>query len=298
MLARLKRYVAGKVTGWLTKERERPAPGAPLYDFDRLCYEVRPGDVILVEGRSRVSEVIKLITQSPWTHSALYIGRLFDIQDPALRERIAGFYPGDPSEPLVIEALLGEGTVVSPLARYRDDHLRICRPRGLAPEDAQRVIAFAAAHLGTDYDVRQLLDLARFLFPWSLLPRRWRSSLFEHNAGTPTRTVCSSMLAEAFASVDFPILPFIERLPDGRLRLYKRNSKLFTPRDFDYSPYFDIVKYPYLGLHEVGLYRKLPWDEQGRICNESLDECELPPRPAAEPEPAPPPGGLKWGGTA
>jgi len=298
MLARLKRHVARKVTGWLTRERERPAPGAPLYDFERLCYEVRPGDVILVEGRSRVSEVIKLITQSPWTHSALYVGRLFDIADPEVRERVAAFYPGDPAEPLVIEALLGEGTIVSPLSRYRDDHLRICRPRGLAPEDAQKVIAYAAARLGTDYDVRQLLDLARFLFPWSLLPRRWRSSLFEHNAGGPTRTVCSSMLAEAFASVDFPILPFIERLPDGRLRLYRRNSKLFTPRDFDYSPYFDIVKYPYLGLHEVGLYRRLPWDETGRICNESLDECLPPaPEPEAEPPPPPPPG-LKWGGTA
>ena len=30
-----------------------------------------------------------------------------------------------------------------------------------------------AGQLGTDYDVRQLLDLARFMFPYSFLHRRW-----------------------------------------------------------------------------------------------------------------------------
>ena len=63
------------------------------------------GDVLLVEGRSRVSEVIKIITQSSWTHSALYIGRLFDIDDKVLQARIRGSYEGDPSEQLLVEAL-------------------------------------------------------------------------------------------------------------------------------------------------------------------------------------------------
>ena len=59
---------------WLNTEKENIE--LPPNDFKQLCYEIRPGDIILVEGRSRVSEVIKLITQSPWTHSALYIGHL------------------------------------------------------------------------------------------------------------------------------------------------------------------------------------------------------------------------------
>ncbi len=83
-----------------------------------------------------------------------------------------------------------------------------------------RVIAHAIRHLGNDYDVRQLLDLARFLFPWGILPRRWRSSLFQHNAGKPTHTVCSSLLAEAFSAVGFPVLPFIDRGADGSLRFF------------------------------------------------------------------------------
>ncbi len=79
------------------------------------------------------------------------------------------------------------------------------------------------------------------------------------------------MLAEAFASVDFPILPFIQRQKDGKLRLLKRNARLFTPRDFDYSPYFDIIKYPYMGFGELTTYRQLPWHKE-LVCNEE-DDC-------------------------
>lgn len=272
-------WAGNTITRWLTDER-KPA-GSPLCDFERIRYEVRPGDVLLVEGRSRVSEVIRTITQSPWSHSALYLGRLHDIDDPRLRARIQQVYPGDPEEQLVIEALLGEGTVVNSLQKYRQHHLRICRPSGLSRADAQQVIAYCLQHLGFRYDVRQLLDLARFLFPYGILPRRWRSSLFEHNAGAPTRTVCSSMLAAAFYSVHFPVLPVVHTREDGSVRVYPRNARLHTPRDFDYSPYFDIIKYPFLAIDEHTHYRSLPWDHKGHLTEETaarpipqLDEIE------------------------
>ena len=40
------------------------------------------------------------------------------------------------------------------------------------------------------------------------------------------------------------------------------------PRDFDYSPYFSIIKYPFLGMNDIGLYRRLPWDKEGDPLNE------------------------------
>jgi len=267
------------IIDWLVKDG--PPAESPLCDFNRLCYELRPGDVLLVEGRSRVSEVIKAVTQSSWTHSALYIGRLFDINDRMLQARIRAAYEGDPSEQLVLEALLGEGTIISPISKYRMDHLRICRPSGLEPNDAQQVISYAIRHLGSDYDVRHLLDLARFIFPWAILPRRWRSSLFEHNAGGPTRTVCSSLLASAFSTVNFPILPFIDRSEDGSIRFFKRNPRLFTPKDFDYSPYFNIIKYPFLGLDDLGVYRRLPWADDTLVFNDNAHEFTAQARDAA-----------------
>ena len=259
------------LTKWLTKDPEQPSESVLLLNFDRLSYELRPGDVILVEGRSKVSEVIKMITQNPWTHAALYIGRLFEIEDKSLRAIIRRHIEAEPEQQLIIETLLGEGTVIYPLEKYRNEHLRICRPNGLSPQDAQKVISFATHRLGSDYNVRQILDLGRFLFPYGIVPRRWRSSLFNHNAGDPTRTVCSTMLAQAFQSVRFPLLPLAERSDHGKVHIYQRNPRLVTPSDFDYSPYFDIIKYPLFGLEDLAVYRHLPWGDKDIVCNTAGD---------------------------
>ena len=64
------KFIRNAIVNWL--RHKKPLPPTPLSDFKRLRREVRPGDVILVEGRSRVSEVIKLITQSCWSHAVLY----------------------------------------------------------------------------------------------------------------------------------------------------------------------------------------------------------------------------------
>ena len=287
-------WISKNLSAWLTYESAPARSG--LCDFQRLKGQIRPCDVLLIEGRTRVSRVIKGITSSAWTHSALYIGKLHDISDAAVRAQVAEHYHGDPEEQLIVEALLGEGTVVKPLKKYDFDHIRICRPNGLTKNDADAVIGFCVGHLGNEYNFQQLLDLARFLLPYSVIPKRWRSSLFEHKVGEETRTVCSSMLAAAFASVHFPILPVAHRAGDGGLKLYKRNHKLYTPRDFDTSPYFDIIKYPMLtSADDLAVYRQLPWDQNGVICDDD-NYCYIP-KTAASPKivvhGAKPPSGKK-----
>jgi hypothetical protein len=239
--------ITRRIVAWLCTERP-PTRDFPLCDFDRIRYELRPCDVLLVDGRTRGSDVIKMITLSPWSHAALYLGRLHDIEDEEVHARVAQFVGADCKEQLIIESELGLGAVVRPLSVYRHDHLRICRPRGLAMSDSQKVVAHAVGNLGKTYDVRHILDLARFLLPWSLLPRRWRSSLFANAAGEQTKTICSTMIAEAFDSVEFPILPLVKRTESGVPHLYRRNPKLCTPSDFDYSPHFEIIKYPFWDL--------------------------------------------------
>lgn len=248
-----------KMGAYLTKDR--PSKRGYLCDFDRIRYEVRQGDVLLIEGRNHISHVIKQITQSTWSHSCLYIGRLHDVDDPELRHHIQKYYDGPSDEQLVIEGILGKGTIVTALSHYKNDHIRICRPAGLARADAQKVVAFAINKLGGQYDVRHLFDLARFMFPWTIMPRTWRSSLFEHNALKPTHDICSSMIAEAFSSVKFPILPIVEHDLERGIELIQRSSKLFTPSDFDYSPYFNIIKYPFFAVGETAPYKDLPWRE-------------------------------------
>lgn len=257
-----------KVGAWLQKET--PPRHVYLCDFDRVSFEVRPCDVLLFEGRHRISRIISRVTLSPWTHSALYIGRLHDIEDEKLREIIRQNCKCPPTRQLIIESILGRGTVISPLDKYRNDHIRICRPIGLSHSDGQKVIAYAISRLGKQYDTRQILDLFRLLFPWGLWPRRWRSSLFGAKALQPTEDICSTMIAMAFDSVNFPILPIVVKEKD-KITFLKRNPRLFTPSDFDYSPYFGIIKYPIFPLGEPAPYHKLPWkkgvvsDDQGHI---------------------------------
>jgi len=250
--------------------REPGGSQFPMSDFKRLRHEIKPCDVILVESKSKVAEVIKLMTASPWSHAALYLGRLHDIGDPVVRQKVKDVYDGQPDVQLLIESQLGLGTVVRPLNVYETRHLRICRPREISYDDAQAVIKYAVNRLGSEYDMRQIWDLARFYFPWGIMPRRFRSSLFEWQPGSCTKTVCSTMLSEAFAFINFPVLPLVKRVENGKIKLFQRNPKLNTPSDFDYSPYFDIIKYPFMSFNSEhdARYRLMPWNEEGDLSKE------------------------------
>lgn len=255
----LTNWIMQKVGNWLTADE--PPHRAYLCNYPQILKEIRTGDVLLIEGRNRISRLIQLITKSPWSHACLYIGKIKDIPDPDLRDKIAKIYKGGDDEPLIIEGEIGKGNIITPLSRYREDHVRILRPLGLLDEDALKVINYAVNRLGVKYSPRHIFDLARFMFPWSLFPQRWRSSLFQHNALQPTRDICSSMIADAFHSIGFPILPLVTTDKEKNYELIQRNSRLFTPSDFDYSPYFNIIKYPILHIGKDIDYRNLRWNK-------------------------------------
>ncbi|MBQ73827.1 MAG: hypothetical protein CMQ20_02240 [Gammaproteobacteria bacterium] len=265
---------------WLNSERS--ARKYALSDYERICYELKPCDVVLIEGRTRVSDVIGWITQSPWTHAALYIGRIHDIEDEELSEIIRNHYDGEAGDRLVIESILGRGTLVQNLQTYETEHMRICRPSRLSLKDSKQVRRYAISRLGVDYDVRQIFDLARFLFPWFVLPRKWRSTLFKSNSGQSARTVCSTMIAEAFAYVQFPILPLVKQSEEESVQLFRRNPKLCTPSDFDYSPYFEIIKYPFVDFRHDQDYHMLPWNGSTELSDE---ENQLYVDPETKPDP-------------
>ncbi|TAK76084.1 MAG: hypothetical protein EPO11_04690 [Gammaproteobacteria bacterium] len=253
-----------KLYQWLTYEP--PTTEVMPYDFTRMKHEIRPGDVLLIEGRSRVSAVIRTITQSPWTHAALYIGRASDFEDEEVQRLIHRYIDAKDNVHLVLEDLLDKGTVLTPLSFYRHHHIRICRPIGITPSDTYQVIDHSLKALGQPYNVRDLLDLARFLLPWTILPRRWGSRLFRTPTGQPESSICSSLIAKAFTAVQFPILPFVKPDEGQGMELFHRNPHLFSPKDFDYSPYFNIIKYPLFSPDEpLPYYRRMPWTTSGLV---------------------------------
>jgi hypothetical protein len=240
----LARYLSRPIASY------RPLATSSLEALDAA---LQPGDVLLVEGDTRIATAIKYVTQSTWSHAALCLGR----------GAVAGM---DPQVNLLIEADLVEGIRVVPLETYARHHTRICRPQGLAPADIQVITGRALARLGHRYDLKNVIDLLRYLLPTPPVPSRLRRRMLVLGSGQPTRAICSTFIAQLFQDVRYPILPTVERRPTGECNTCYdevhsiRHHSLYAPRDFDVSPYFRIVK-PTL---EIGFdHRKMRWEGAG-----------------------------------
>jgi hypothetical protein len=228
-------------------------------DAEKLKSRIRPGDVVLVDGDQRVSQVVKYLTMSPWSHSALYIGSAL-LRDPVKRNEVLRRY-GKEARYMIAEALVDCGVVVEPLVKYIAFNIRVCRPHGLTKEQIEKVLGYVLARVGYTYDRRNIFDLFRYLLPVHLIPPRLREDALHFGSGKDTETICSSLLAEAFAQVGFSILPLhIRRKVVHRSRfqqkifgrptrhtrsglLKARHPSLCVPQDFDLSPYFDVIKF-------------------------------------------------------
>lgn len=236
MFQRLKEWVGKRILRYLNTSSRRYAPFfAPPIEVLRQSLE--PGDILLIEGNTRLSAVIKFLTQSTWSHAALYVG---DTAEGMTSN-------GEPN--VLLEAYNEVGVVLSPLSEYGQFNTRICRPIGLTTKECKKVIDYAVARLGMQYDNKQIFDLARYLFPYPPVPVFFRRRMLAIGSGDPTRAICSTLIAEAFESIHYPILPesvegagygiapFVQSETD-----HIRKHGLYTPRDFDISPYFAVIK--------------------------------------------------------
>jgi hypothetical protein len=188
--------------------------------------------VLLVAGNRKISTAIKYLMQSTWSHAALYVG-------DALGPAAAGEEPKN-----LIEVEVGQGCIAVPLSKYGTFNTRICRPIGLSEEERRKVVAFMVNRIDLEYDMRNIIDL----IPTPPVPTRSRLRMIALGSGEPTRAICSTLIAQAFQSIRYPILPRSER--GSRASEYSqyarqeilhiRHYSLFAPCDFDLSPYFQI----------------------------------------------------------
>lgn len=220
---RFRRAIGTLLAQFLTQEVV-VEPALPV-NIGVLARLLHPGDVILVEGHLRISTVIKYLTQSTWSHTALYVG------------------DGE-----CVEADVLEGVRRFPLADLAPFRVRICRPISLTEKDAAAVIAHARARIGVQYDLKHVIDLARYMVPLPV-PRAWRRRAIALGSADPSRAICSTLVAESFQSAGYPILPEVPPpSPDpavgrsAREIYHIHDTGLFTPRDFDLSPFFHVIK--------------------------------------------------------
>ncbi|MCP5381519.1 MAG: lipo-like protein [Kordiimonadaceae bacterium] len=218
-----------------------------------LAVHLEPGDVLLIEGNQYISSIIKYLTQSTWSHACFYVGDAIGTNENG--ERLC-----------LIEADAKGGVNAVPLSKYNHFNSRICRPSGLNINERKNVIDYVVSRIGLQYDMKNIIDLMRYLFPYPPVPLFFRRRMLALGSGDPTRAICSTLIAQAFQSVKYPILPRIEvkKIMSGDASFQEkeiyhiRHYSLFTPRDFDVSPYFKVVK-PTI---ESGFdYKEITWSE-------------------------------------
>jgi hypothetical protein len=248
-------WIGRAIAAYLSKPISKPSGGSA--DARLVAETLEPGDVLLVEGNTRMSAAIKYLTQSTWSHAALYVGLRPDLP------------PVDGELPSLIEADVLEGVRAVPVSFYANFRTRICRPVNLTPWDRERLVQYVVQRLGHQYDLKNVLDLARWLFPLPV-PVRFRRRLIAFGSGDPSRAICSTLIAQAFGAVRYPILPIISRKRDGNpgradqvRELWRiRHHSLYVPRDFDISPFFEVVKPRIARSFD---YKEAPWSEGNTV---------------------------------
>jgi hypothetical protein len=244
-MKRLLDYVVHLIATYLQKPASGYEPFTPP-DPIELRKSIKPGDVLLIEGHNHISGMIKYLTQSTWSHAALYVGEIDGRRTTN----------DEPCE--LIESIVEAGVIAVPLSKYFESHTRICRPISLSAEDSKKVCDYAIARIGFQYDLKNLIDLARYLFPLPV-PQRWRRRMIALGSGDQTRLICSALIAQAFQSVGYPILPTVDRVRSEHARqeiFHILDSSLFAPRDFDISPYFAVINQ---SVDPSFDYKKIRW---------------------------------------
>ncbi len=233
-------------------EKDHPGYQQRIYNnMQRLYSTIRKGDIVLVEGRSTMSSIIKFFSSSHWSHVAYYVGDEL-IQPKELGRNTYQERFADQAGHLIIEAFSGKGVRVEGLDKYRDYNIRICRPYGIRAADLSQVTDEIIANIGHRYDDQNIIDIARLVISTFFRPRRKLSHRARLGSGNDFQVICSGMIAKAFQKVGYPIVPGLASTPTRPDNPYgagliMRHFSQIMPRDYDLSPNFEVIKFNIIG---------------------------------------------------
>jgi uncharacterized protein YycO len=218
LLAHMRARLLAALAVFLTEPVKRYSP-ATTTDPESLCAVLRNGDVLLTEGNTRAAALIKRITHSTWSHVSMYVGPLEVGPDPRC----------------IVEADIAEGVRSIRLSELQGLNIRVLRPIGLNHAERARLAEWVVSQIGGEYDLKHAWLLAK-----SWLGVRPKSSVAAAPHGiaqSASRFICSSLLANAFALVGYPILP----MHPAVTAVSTADHRYVIPGDFERAPVFEIV---------------------------------------------------------
>ncbi|MDA3790996.1 MAG: YiiX/YebB-like N1pC/P60 family cysteine hydrolase [Desulfobacula sp.] len=263
MIASLRKFILEKL-----EKQKRQYEQRAYNNLSKLYGIIQPGDILLVEGRSEMSRLIKLFSSSNWSHVAMYGGNKLINSDHKAEDLYLKRY-GEDANHMLVEAFSGKGVIATPLKKYKDYNIRLCRPYGILDSDLRYVIEQVIGSLGMRYDDQNIMAIALMAVQALWRPKNnhtLRACLGNCN---DFQVICSGMIAQAFQSVGYPIVPallpqsskdaFDENNPYGG-GLIMRHYTQVTPKDFDLSPNFEVIKYNIMG--DIRFDYKSLWAKQ------------------------------------
>jgi hypothetical protein len=169
---------------------------------------LRNGDVLLSEGNTRAAALIKRITGSTWSHVSMYVGPLEAGPDPRC----------------IVEADIAQGVRSIRLSELEGLNFRVLRPVGLNDALRNRLAEWVVSRIGGEYDLMHAWLLARRCL-W--VPSKASLPPAPSVIADSARFICTSLLANAFALVGYPISAV--------------DHRYVIPRDFENAPVFEVV---------------------------------------------------------
>jgi hypothetical protein len=218
MLRRAQAWLWDALLRYLTTPMARGGPTA-AESIESLAGVLCRGDVLLSEGNTRVSSLIKRLTGSPWSHVSMYVGPLDDENDPRC----------------IVEADVAAGVRSIRLSELDALNVRVLRPASLDSTKRSRLAEWVTSRIGSKYDHAHALLLGRRLLRLSLRPRTGPPSFTA--TSTATRFICCSLLVHAFASVGLAIAP-VGTCSDETTCA---DPASITPADFEQAPVFEVI---------------------------------------------------------
>ena len=202
LLSRSGARLAGALARILAEPVSHPAATGDVLVLSAL---LRPGDVLLTEGNTRAAALVRRLTRSPWAHVSLYVGPMEAGDDPRC----------------IVEADISAGVRAVPVSEFKGQRARVVRPLGLSEIDRERLADWLVGHIGDPYDLAHAWALGR----WFLKLPASRTMVQDAK-----RFICSSLLAQAFLFVGYPIAT--------------SQARSVVPRDFESAAGFEVVMAP------------------------------------------------------
>ena len=128
------RFLGKKLAHFLS-QKNRYIGLVPATNSHKLMACLQPGDVFLVEGHTRFSTAIQYLTQSTWSHSAMFVG--FRWPNDSAR-----------TDHCFVEADVEEGVRSIGLSEFAQLQSRICRPVGLSHQEREQLCQFVLNRIG------------------------------------------------------------------------------------------------------------------------------------------------------